>query len=247
MKQLGLMGNKLGHSFSKQYFEEKFRKENIEGYSYDVFPIASLEHFRDWISENKNIIGLSVTIPHKINIIQYLDELDEEAKAIGAVNTIKVTNKSGKAFLKGYNTDVFGFTESLKKHLLPHHHNALILGTGGASKACGYGLEKLEISYQKVSRNKAKGVLTYNDLSEEIIRDNTIIVNTTPLGMFPDIESCPDIPYSGIGQNHLIFDLIYNPGETLFLKKASANGAFVINGLEMLHLQAEKAWGIWIK
>jgi len=247
MKQLGLIGYKLGHSFSKQYFEEKFKKENIEGYRYDVFPMESLEHFRDWISGNKNVVGLSVTIPHKINIIQYLDELDEEAEAIGAVNTIKITNKEGKAFLKGYNTDVYGFSESLKKHLLPRHHSALILGTGGASKACGYELNKLGISYQKVSRNKTDGVLAYNDLNEEIIKSHTVIVNTTPLGMFPDIESCPDIPYSGITLNHLIFDLIYNPPETLFMRKAADQGAFVLNGLEMLHMQAEKAWEIWSK
>jgi len=245
MKRLGIIGVKLGHSFSKQYFEAKFSNENIEGYSYDVFPMPSLDNFREWLNVNKDITGLSVTIPYKISIIPFLDELDNGAKAIGAVNTIKIINTGGRQILKGYNTDVYGFSESLKKYLQPHHRAALVLGTGGASKAVGYALEKSGIPYQKVSRFKAGDVLTYNDLNEEIIKINTLLINTTPLGMYPDVIGFPQIPYDAISPSHLVFDLIYNPPETMLLKKALAQGAIALNGLEMLHLQAEKAWEIW--
>ena len=245
MKKLGIIGFPLAHSFSKRYFEEKFRNENIEGYTHDAYPMATFEKFSEWIRANPGIIGLNVTIHHKINIIPYLDELDTEASAVGAVNTIKITNTNGKPFLKGYNTDVFGFTESLKKHLLPHHQSALILGTGGASRAVAYSLDKLGIPFQKVSRHKAEGFLTYEELDEEIMKANPIIINTTPLGMAPDTEGNPDIPYHAISAKHLVFDLIYNPSETLFMKKAAAKGATVLNGLEMFHLQAEKSWVIW--
>lgn len=243
MNKLGLLGKNISYSFSKSYFNEKFKNEKITETTYDNFDIETIELFPDIIKDNKNLKGLNVTIPYKEVVIPYLDKINKKAKAIGAINTIKVTKK-GK--LVGYNTDYYGFKKSLTPFLEPHHKNALILGTGGASKAIAYSLKKLGISYKYVSRKQSKNIsFTYNTLDETIIEEHDIIINCTPLGTFPNIENCPDIPYDAISKKHILFDLIYNPEETEFLRKGKKNQATTINGLNMLKLQAEKAWSIW--
>ncbi len=241
MRQFGLIGYPLSHSFSKGYFAEKFQKEGIADCQYDVFPLADIEDFVVFCDQHKHLAGLNVTIPYKEKIIPFLDELNDEAAAIGAVNTIKFIE--GKKI--GYNTDCHGFEMSLKPLLKPHHTDALILGTGGASKAVEYVLKKLDISFQYVSRNKSANTINYDELDEHIIHHSKLIINSTPLGMYPDIENSPDIPYDFITDKHLLYDLIYNPEETQFLKKGKQHGAQTKNGLEMLYLQAEKSWKIW--
>lgn len=241
MRQFGLIGYPLSHSFSKGYFTEKFLKEGIDDCHYDIFPLESIGDFVDLCEQHKNLVGLNVTIPYKEKIIPFLDELNNEAAAIGAVNTIKFIN--GKKI--GYNSDCYGFEMSLKPLLKPYHTNALILGTGGASKAVEYVLKKLGISFQYVSRNKTANTINYDELDERIIHHSKLIINSTPLGMYPNIENSPDISYDFITDKHLLFDLIYNPEETQFLKEGKQRGAQTKNGLEMLYLQAEKSWEIW--
>lgn len=241
MKQFGLIGYPLSHSFSKGYFAEKFKKEGIADSQYDVFPLEKIEDFTALCEPHKNLVGLNVTIPYKEKIIPFLDELNEEAKAIGAVNTIKFV-RGNKI---GYNTDAYGFEMSLKPLLKPHHTSALILGTGGASKAVEYVLKKLRISFQYVSRNKSANTINYDELDELIIHHSTLIINSTPVGMYPNVENSPDIPYGLVTDKHLLYDLIYNPEETQFLKEGKQHGAQTKNGLEMLYLQAEKSWEIW--
>ncbi|WP_037315178.1 shikimate dehydrogenase [Salegentibacter sp. Hel_I_6] len=242
MKTFGLLGKNISYSFSKTYFTEKFKKEKIEA-EYHNFDLINLKEFRDVIKETPNLQGLNVTIPYKQEIISYLDDLAPEAKEIGAVNTIKVNGNR----LIGYNTDYIGFLESLKPFLKPHHKKALILGTGGASKAVAYSLQKLDIVYKFVSRTAGENKWSYEDLSEEIINDHSIIINTTPLGTFPDTEKYPDIPYKYLNEEHLVYDLIYNPNITKLMAMAKKQGATVTNGLKMLELQAESAWKIWNK
>ena len=241
MKQFGLIGYPLSHSFSKGYFSEKFQKESIFDCQYDIFPLEKIEDFVELCAQHKNIVGLNVTIPYKEKIIPFLDELDDEAKAIGAVNTIKFTN--GKMI--GYNTDCFGFEMSLKPLLKAHHNSALILGTGGASKAVEYVLKKLGISFQYVSRTKSSTSISYNDVNSFIIQHSTLIINSTPIGMYPNVDIAPNIPYDAITNQHLLYDLIYNPEETQFLTEGKIRGAQTKNGLEMLYLQAERSWEIW--
>ncbi|MDI1255141.1 MAG: shikimate dehydrogenase [Flavobacterium sp.] len=241
-KHFGLIGRNISYSFSKGYFSKKFEKENLEGYSYENFDIQDIRDFRD-IAE-KDISGLNITIPYKESVIPYLDKLSKTANVIGAVNTIKFTKK-GK--LKGYNTDFYGFKKSLKPLLQEHHKNALILGTGGASKAIAFALDQLGIAYQLVSRNTEKQVLSYKEVNAETFKTFHIIINCTPLGTFPDVEVCPEIPYDYFTAEHIAYDLIYNPAETLFLQKAKKHGAVTKNGFDMLVFQAEKAWKIWNK
>lgn len=241
MKQFGLIGYPLSHSFSKGYFAEKFAKENIVDCKYDVFPLEKIEDFVELCNDKKNLIGLNVTIPYKEKIIPFLDELDETAANIGAVNTIKFSN--GKKI--GYNSDAYGFEMSLIPLLKQHHTKALILGTGGASKAVEYVLRKLGISFQYVSRNKNEKAISYEEVNELIIHNSKLIINTTPIGMYPNVNNAPEIPYNVITDKHLLYDLIYNPEETLFLKKGKEKGAQTKNGLEMLYLQAERSWEIW--
>lgn len=257
MKKFGLIGYPLTHSFSKEYFTEKFQKEGFENCEYQVFPLPNLSDLQDLIKANPDLCGLNVTVPHKIGVLFYLDKLDPAAKAIDAVNCIKIVNhhpveaffsgelSSLKVRLEGYNTDAYGFEMSLKPLLQKHHHKALILGAGGAARAVAYVLHKLGISYTHVSRRSNKKQLNYQQLSSDIIRDNLLIINTTPVGTFPNVESCPDIPYEYLTPRHFLYDLVYNPDETVFLKRGKEHGAMVKNGLEMLHLQAEKAWEIW--
>ncbi|MEN0004257.1 MAG: shikimate dehydrogenase [Bacteroidota bacterium] len=240
----GLIGYPLSHSFSKGYFAEKFQKEHIEGAFYESFPLAQIEALPQLLREYPNLVGLNVTIPYKEQVLPYLTALDADAATIGAVNTILING----AERKGYNTDIYGFETSLvrlfaERQLHPQH--ALVLGTGGAAKAITFVLDKLAIDYQFVSRTPKAGQLTYDQLDEEILRKHTLIVNTTPLGMYPNVAACPNIPYNYISEEHLGFDLIYNPAITQFMQQFLNRGAAAKNGLEMLHLQAEKAWEIW--
>lgn len=245
-KKLGLIGYPLTHSFSAKYFAEKFQNEGIEGFTYENFEIPKIEDFPEVIKNNPEIVGLNVTIPYKEQIIPYLDELDEEAKEIGAVNTIKVIRTENGVKLKGYNTDIYGFRETLKPLLKMHHYKALILGTGGAAKAVEYVLKKIGLSVLYVSRNpESEKERSYDELNEFAVKDFPVIVNSTPLGMHPKVDACPALPYNHLSEDNLLYDLIYNPAETLFMKKGAEKGAIVQNGLGMLKLQAEKAWEIW--
>ena len=245
MEKYGLIGYPLGHSFSKNYFNQKFEAEKIDA-QYVNFEIPSIKDFKDVIKDNPNLRGLNVTIPYKEQVIPYLDEIDESAKEIGAVNVIKFKKGLfGKTKLKGYNSDIIGFKESISTILNETHKKALILGTGGASKAVYHGLKQLGIEPTFVSRTKKNDYLTYQELTPEIMATHTVIVNTTPLGMFPHVDECPDIPYDRVTSEHILYDLLYNPDETLFMSKGKERGATVKNGLEMLLLQAFAGWNIW--
>ena len=247
MQKYGLVGYPLKHSFSIGYFNEKFSSEKIEA-EYINFEIPDINNFPEIIQANPNLHGLNVTIPYKEKVIPYLDELDKQAAAIGAVNVIKIIrNKGGKPKLIGYNSDIIGFTQSIQPLLQSHHKKALILGTGGASKAVFHGLKNLGIEAKFVSRTARFGMLTYEELNAEIIKEYTVIVNCTPVGMYPKVDACPDIPYEAITSEHLLYDLLYNPNITLFMKKGETKGAVTKNGLEMLLLQAFAAWEIWQK
>ena len=246
MRKYGLIGYPLRHSFSIGYFNEKFRAEGIDA-EYINFEIPTIKDFKGIISENPDLYGLNVTIPYKEQVIPYLDELEKDTEAIGAVNVIKIVRKKGKVKLIGYNSDIIGFTQSIEPLLQVHHKKALILGTGGAAKSTFHGLKNLGIDGIYVSRTKQKDMLTYEELTEEIMKEHTIIVNCTPIGMYPKVDFCPDIPYQYITPQHLLYDLLYNPNVTLFMKKGEEKGATVKNGLEMLLLQAFAAWDIWNK
>ena len=242
-KTFGLIGKNISYSFSQQYFTEKFKNEKIDHHSYQNFDFQVLEEIKSIIEPSPKFNGLNVTIPYKEEIIPYLDKVSSKALRIGAVNTIRITKK-GK--LKGYNTDEYGFRKSLHPLLKKHHKKALILGTGGASKAVAFALKKMHIKYQFVSRNDQFDY-DYSSLTPEIIAGHHIIINCTPVGTFPKVDQCPDIPYEAITKDHILYDLIYNPEETLFLSKGKSKGATICNGLQMLLLQAEKAWEIWNK
>ncbi len=245
IKTYGLIGFPLVHSFSEGYFNTKFQAEGINA-RYLNFELPDIGDLMEVVSEYPELSGLNVTIPYKEQVIPYMDQMDETAKKIGAVNVIKfLRDKNGKLTFKGFNTDAPAFADTMRSLLTPQRKRALILGTGGASKAVDWALQSLGIETQKVSRNPAEGVITYDALTEDIIRDHKIIVNTTPLGMFPDIDSCPDIPYEFLTPEHLCYDLLYNPDTTLFMKKSAEYGAETKNGLEMLLLQAFESWNIW--
>jgi len=242
-KLFGLLGRDISYSFSRGYFTKKFSALNLEHHSYVNFDIPKIEDFPSIIENNESIKGINVTIPYKEEVMAYLDKIDKTAKEIGAVNTIKITKRGN---LKGYNSDVVGFEKSIVPLLEKHHKKALILGTGGASKAIAYALKLNNIKYKFVSRNpKTKKQISYKDLSQEIMQDYTIIVNSTPLGTSPDVDKCPAIPYQFITSKHLLYDLIYNPEVSKFLANGKANGAKIKNGYEMLELQAEESWRIW--
>ncbi len=243
MKTYGLIGYPLGHSFSARYFAEKFKREGIDA-EYRNFEMQSPNALRHFIEE-KNICGLNVTIPHKQAVLPLLDELSPEANEIGAVNVIRIERKNGNIKLVGYNSDIIGFTESIRPLLRPEHRSALVLGTGGASLAITHGLKQLGITPHYVSRKSKNGAFTYDALTPEIIEEHKIIVNCSPVGMFPHTEEAPAIPYTALGSGHLLYDLIYNPETTRFMQLGKENGAVVKNGLEMLHLQAEAAWKFW--
>ncbi|MBN8692428.1 MAG: shikimate dehydrogenase [Bacteroidetes bacterium] len=242
--QFGLIGKKLSHSFSKKYFEEKFGTLGLNNYSYNNFELENIKEFPSLIQNNPELSGLNVTVPYKEGVMPFLNEISEEAKAIGAVNCIKITN--GKT--KGYNTDEFGFRFSIKPFLEPKHNRALIFGTGGSSKAVAYALKSIGVEYYFVTSSnskKTRNTFFYSELNPVILKQFLLLVNCTPVGMFPNIYEAPAIPYEQVTANHLAYDLIYNPQETLFLKKCREQGATTINGLSMLKLQAEKSWEIW--
>ena len=278
MTTYGLIGYPLGHSFSRKFFTEKFEKEGIDA-QYLNFEIPSIEEFPEIIKNNPELRGLNVTIPYKQQVMQYLDEISEEAKAIGAVNVVRIERPSpqpspimGRETMRnagnkpdglpikgdmseglresliGYNSDVIGFVESIKPLLKPHHKKALILGTGGASKAIRYGLEKkLGMKTLFVSRSAREGMITYEEVTAEVLKEYEVIVNCSPVGMYPHVDECPALPYEAMNENNLLYDLVYNPLETLFMKKGAEQGATVKNGLEMLHLQAIASWKFWEK
>ncbi len=236
----GIIGYPLSHSFSPDYFREKFLRLGIDEI-YSPFPIESVNAFRQLLKDQPDLKGLNVTIPYKQEILQFLDEIDDTAAAVGAVNCIKIDNNR----TKGFNTDVAGFRNTLEPLLQPHHRQALVLGTGGAAKAVCYALHQLNIPYQIVSRTESPTRYNYKSVDKSTLENHLLVINTTPLGMFPNVYSCPEIPYENIGSGHLLYDLIYNPAETLFLKKGKMHGAAIQNGYSMLIAQAEASWDIW--
>ena len=244
MDKYGLIGYPLGHSFSIGYFNEKFQNECIDA-TYENFEIPSIENLTEILDSNPELKGLNVTIPYKEKVISYLDSISPEARAIGAVNVIKVNHKGNKTELKGYNSDVIGFTQSIEPLLERYHKKALVLGTGGASKAIIFSLKSLGIETLTVSRYERHGCVRYEDITPEMIKEYNVIVNCTPCGMYPQTDDCPNLPYEAMDNHTLLYDLIYNPDETLFLKKGKAQGAMVKNGLEMLLLQAFASWNFW--
>jgi shikimate dehydrogenase len=246
MRRFGLIGYPLGHSFSKQYFTNKFLKEAIPDCSYENYELEDLSLLKDLISKNRELYGLNVTIPYKSKVLKYLDYSDHEAAEVGAVNVLKISDKAGRRKIKGFNTDIFGFKESLSPHLYGRVINcAIILGTGGSSKAVAHVLKKLGIRIIHVSRRPEGDSISYNELTDAMLIENPLIINTTPLGMFPGIDDKPDLNYNCLTTSHILFDLVYNPAITTFLKNGKERGCKIIGGLEMLHLQAEKSWEIW--
>ncbi len=262
MDTYGIIGFPLGHSFSRSFFTEKFAREGIDA-QYLNFEIPDVAMLKDVLRDNPELRGLNVTLPHKQAVIPLLDELSDEAREIGAVNVIKISQldnftigqlpddkivklSNGKIVkLKGFNSDIVGFTESIKPLLLPHHKKALVLGTGGASKAICVGLKRLGLEWKYVSRTPCEGMITYEDITSETLQEYTVIVNCSPVGMFPKVNEAPAIPYEHLSARHLLFDCVYNPEDTLFMQKGRAQGAKVKNGLEMLHLQAIVSWKFW--
>jgi shikimate dehydrogenase len=241
MKVYGLIGYPLTHSFSNKYFTEKFQREGIQDCIHKVFSFENIDSIKEVLNSNPELLGFNVTIPHKQHIIPYLSWQDEVVKTCGACNCVKISG--GKLY--GYNTDVTGFEYSLKPLLKPHHTKALVLGTGGAAKAVAYVLNKLAVDYKFVSRKKSHEAFSYDELNQDIIEEYCLIINCTPLGMFPKVVEAPQIPYGSLSAKHLLFDLIYNPGKTLFLQKGEERGAAIKNGHEMLVKQAEESWRIW--
>lgn len=240
MDKYGIIGYPLGHSFSRTFFSEKFQREHIDA-EYVNFEVPSADALTDIVRLNPNLRGLNVTLPHKEAVIPLLDELSDEAREIGAVNVIRV--RDGR--LKGFNSDIIGFMDSIRPLLQPWHKRALVLGTGGASRAIRVGLERLGLSWTYVSRTPAQGRLTYADLTPQVMQDYQVVVNCSPVGMYPRVDACPDIPYHLLTSQHLLYDLVYNPLETLFLRRGAEQGATVKNGLEMLHRQAVASWEFW--
>jgi shikimate dehydrogenase len=241
MRRFGLIGKTLKHSFSKNYFTQKFREEHIKDCVYESFELQSIGELPGLLTTYPDLKGLNVTIPYKEEVISYLEERNEVVQETGACNCIKII--SGK--LHGFNTDVIGFKKSLQPKLKPHHKKALILGSGGAAKAVKYALRELNIDHLIVSRRKETGDLGYEDVDDEILKQYTLIINTTPLGMYPNVNDDPPIPYEFITPQHFLFDLVYNPEKTKFLQHGEKQGAQVANGYEMLILQAEESWRIW--
>lgn len=242
---LGLIGKSLSHSFSKSYFENKIKEENLANHSYELFELKTMEEFPKLIRNNPDLVGLNVTIPYKESIIPFLDELDETAKEIGAVNTIRISKKEGKTILKGYNTDAKGFGLSIKPFLKNTHERALLLGTGGASKAVDYVLKNLGITTLFVSRDPKENAINYTDINDYVMKFHKLIINTTPLGMSPNEASFPELPYELLNESHTLIDLVYNPERTQFLTKGKQEGTEILNGLSMLQHQANEAYKIW--
>jgi shikimate dehydrogenase len=244
MDKYGLIGFPLGHSFSVSYFNEKFQNEDINA-KYINFEIPSIENLPEIITTNPELKGFNVTIPYKEKVMSYLDSISPEARSIGAVNVVKVIHNGKKVILKGFNSDVIGFTRSIEPLLEKCHKKALILGTGGASKAINYGLKSLGLETVFVSRYERPDTIQYKDVTADVIKEYNVIINCTPCGMYPHTEVCPDLPYDAMDTHTLLYDLIYNPDETLFMKRGREHGATAKNGLEMLLLQAFASWEFW--
>lgn len=245
MDKYGLIGYPLGHSFSISYFNQKFQDENIDAV-YENYEIPSIDELPEVLSSNPELKGINVTIPYKEKVLPFLDSISPEARAIGAVNVIRVSHKGNKTILKGYNSDVIGFTKSIEPMLEKKwHQKALILGTGGASKAIDYGLRNLGLETVFVSRYERPGTIQYKNITPEVVKEYNVIINCTPLGMYPKTEVCPELPYEAMDSHTILYDLIYNPDETLFMKRGAEYGANVKNGLEMLLLQAFSSWEFW--
>ena len=246
MRNFGLIGFPLEHSFSKSYFSNKFETDKLLDCQYINYPIDNIQKIRKIIDDNSELSGLNVTIPYKQKVIEFLDTIDNEASEVGAVNTIKIFREGKNYRLHGFNTDIYGFEKPLLDTIKPIHQSALILGTGGASKAVAYILRKHKIAYRYVSRSpKSNDVYSYTDLTNNLVSECKLIVNTSPVGMYPDIDQYPAIPYDAISPDHILYDLIYNPEKTRFLRKGEQKRATIINGLPMLYIQAEKSWEIW--
>jgi shikimate dehydrogenase len=259
MKHYGLIGFPLSHSFSKKFFTEKFEKQNIKDAAYDLFQIEDIKELPALLRKNANLCGLNVTVPYKIAVLKYLDWIEHDARNAGAVNCIRIMAESpvlaaftgevgvkGHDFrLEGFNTDIYGFEASLRPLLKNQHDQALILGDGGAARAVKCVLDNVGITFKSVTRKPAEGHILFGDLKPHHINQHTVIINTTPIGMSPNVDECPPIPYEAITDKHLLYDLIYNPEQTLFLKKGAEQGAVTKNGYEMLVLQAERSWEIW--
>lgn len=245
MRKYGLIGYPLGHSFSKKYFAEKFLKEHITGCSYENYPLTKITGLQNLIDKEPHLCGLNVTIPYKSEVIGLLDFIDAEAKEIGAVNVLKIKRLNSRTELYGYNSDVTGIRDSILPFINNSSGNALVLGTGGSSRAVCHVLNKLGYKISLISRNRKPGILSYSDITPDLLAQTGIIINTTPLGMFPNINARPDLDYSLLNKKHILFDLVYNPELTTFLKMGKEQGCTIISGTKMLHSQAEKAWEIW--
>ena len=244
MRKFGLIGYPLGHSFSKKYFTEKFLREHIKNCSYDNYPLTNISQISDLIKDN-DLEGLNVTIPYKSSVIKFLDKIDPEAESVGAVNVIKIRKTAGKTELGGFNSDIKGIMDTLVPVMNTEIKNALVLGTGGSSKAVCYVLTKINVHYTLISREKKSACLTYSEIDSGILKNTQLIINTTPLGMYPDTDMKPDLKYDLLGNQHILFDLIYNPEFTAFLKTGKERGCTVLTGLRMLYSQAERSWEIW--
>jgi shikimate dehydrogenase len=244
MRKFGLIGYPLGHSFSKKYFTEKFSREQIKNCSYENYPLTSIGQLPDLI-HSENIEGLNVTIPYKSAVIKFLDSIDPEADAVGAVNVIRIERLKEKTKLAGFNSDIAGIRDTLLPVINSKMRNALVLGTGGGAKAVCYVLKEINVHYTLISREKKYGCLTYSEISPEIFRKTQLIINTTPLGMYPETGSKPDLKYDQLDSDHILFDLVYNPEITSFLKMGKERGCTILSGLKMLHSQAERSWEIW--
>lgn len=244
MNTYGLIGYPLGHSFSRGYFTDFFGREGLDA-EYKNFELPNIESLDEVLNTEPTLRGFNVTIPYKQQVFPYLNELSEAAQAIGAVNVVKVKHRDGGLYLKGYNTDYIGFSNSIRPYLKPHHTHALILGTGGASKAVDYALRQLGLETKYVSRTARENILSYDELTPELMAQYTVIVNTTPLGMHPKVNECPPLDYSLITKQHLLYDVIYNPAKTLFLQHGEEHGATISSGMDMLIGQAKAAWKIW--
>lgn len=244
MDKYGLIGYPLGHSFSISYFNQKFEDEGINA-QYVNFEIPNIDSLPEVLASNPNLVGFNITIPYKEKVIPFLDHVSPEARAIGAVNVVRVVHEGKKTLLKGYNSDVIGFTQSIEPMLERYHKKALVLGTGGASKAISFGLRHLGLETISVSRYERPGTIQYDKITPEIIKEYNVVVNCTPLGMYPKTDACPDLPYEAMDNHTILYDLIYNPDETLFMKRGAEYGAQTKNGLEMLLLQAFASWEFW--
>jgi shikimate dehydrogenase len=245
MRKFGLVGFPLGHSFSKKYFAEKFTNEHITDCIYENYPLTDILQLESLIASETELCGLNVTIPYKSLVIRFLDEIEPEAKEIGAVNVLKIKRIAGEIKLYGYNSDVRGIRDSLFPYINKGVNQAIVLGTGGSSRAVSHVLNHFGLKVVNISRNKKPGCLTYSEIDLKLINNTQIIVNTTPLGMFPDIETKPDLDYDTLNKNHILFDLVYNPELTSFLRMGKEQGCTIISGIKMLHSQAERAWVIW--